>query len=141
MIQTTRVGVERTFDAAHCLPNYDGACARLHGHTYRVRVEVAGVVDPATQMIIDMKVLGAIVDRVLEVYDHQLLNDVAANPTAECLAYSLFHSVTEELESHLASPDPALHPFVATPGPLDPRLYSVTLWETPTSYVVVQAVE
>ena len=31
------IAVEDTFDAAHCLRDYDGTCSRLHGHTYKVR--------------------------------------------------------------------------------------------------------
>ena len=29
-----------TFDAAHYLEDYDGPCARMHGHTYRLEVEL-----------------------------------------------------------------------------------------------------
>lgn len=32
---------EFTFDAAHSIKDYDGPCGRLHGHTYRVRMEAA----------------------------------------------------------------------------------------------------
>src|SRR3972149_2997375 len=33
---------EMTFDAAHRLSGYSGKCHRLHGHTYRVIVEIRG---------------------------------------------------------------------------------------------------
>ena len=33
------IAIEDTFDAAHCLRDYDGACSRLHGHTYHVRAD------------------------------------------------------------------------------------------------------
>ena len=34
--------VEKTFDSAHYLEHYDGDCARMHGHTYKVQICVAG---------------------------------------------------------------------------------------------------
>jgi 6-pyruvoyl-tetrahydropterin synthase len=30
------LGVTLKFDAAHFLPGYNGACSRMHGHTWRV---------------------------------------------------------------------------------------------------------
>ena len=38
---------EFTFDAAHSLPNSDGPCRRLHGHTYRAVVFARGQKDRA----------------------------------------------------------------------------------------------
>ena len=40
----TTVFVEDSFDAAHWLPNVPEGhkCGRMHGHTYRVRLEVSG---------------------------------------------------------------------------------------------------
>ena len=31
-----------SFSAAHALRDYDGPCARTHGHNYRVEVELTG---------------------------------------------------------------------------------------------------
>lgn len=33
---------EVTFDCCHMLSDYAGACANLHGHTYRLQIELAG---------------------------------------------------------------------------------------------------
>ena len=35
---TWKLHTEFTFDASHSIEGYDGKCARLHGHTYRVRM-------------------------------------------------------------------------------------------------------
>ena len=32
---------EMLFDAAHRLSNYEGKCKRIHGHTYRVIIEIS----------------------------------------------------------------------------------------------------
>ena len=44
-----------TFEAAHRLPNVppEHKCARLHGHSFRVRVTVTGPVDPRLVWVID----------------------------------------------------------------------------------------
>ncbi len=46
---------EFTFEAAHRLPNVPAGhkCARLHGHSYRVEVHVAGPVGAATGWVMD----------------------------------------------------------------------------------------
>lgn len=36
---------EFEFDAAHYLPEYNGKCERLHGHTYKLVVKVQGTPD------------------------------------------------------------------------------------------------
>lgn len=68
-----------TFDCAHQLPNHDGKCANLHGHTYKVVVSVAGRVlqkpgDPKEGMVVDFGVIKAIYKSLIEnVCDHALL--------------------------------------------------------------------
>jgi 6-pyruvoyltetrahydropterin/6-carboxytetrahydropterin synthase len=34
-----KLSTEFTFDSAHFIRDYDGPCAQMHGHTYKVRVE------------------------------------------------------------------------------------------------------
>ncbi len=78
------------FEAAHVLPFHPGKCARLHGHSYRFEVAVAGALHasgPATGMVVDFDDLTAIVrPLVVDRLDHSSLNDLIANPTAEEIA-------------------------------------------------------
>lgn len=37
-----RVSKEFSFDMAHILDGHDGKCRNLHGHTYKLQVEVSG---------------------------------------------------------------------------------------------------
>lgn len=71
------------FDSAHQLEDYDGNCANLHGHTYKLEVAVKG--EPGEDgMIIDFRELSNIVKKqVISRLDHNYLNDVIDNPTAE----------------------------------------------------------
>jgi 6-pyruvoyltetrahydropterin/6-carboxytetrahydropterin synthase len=73
------------FDAAHYLPHYKGKCEKLHGHTYRLEVVIEGNVKK-DGMVVDFAKMKEIVEsRVIEKLDHQSLNDLFENPTAECI--------------------------------------------------------
>lgn len=105
---------EFTFDAAHHLPNVPAGhqCARMHGHTYRIEIELTGPNDPEMGWVrdfADVKVAWRPLDK--EVFDHRVLNDTLENPTAENLALFIFDSLLDAL----------------------PELSRVTVWETPTS--------
>ena len=75
------------FDAAHLLPDYDGKCKNLHGHSWRLDVEVEGMAGAAVypSMVLDFGDLKKIVNTaVIDKLDHQYINDVLPGPpTAE----------------------------------------------------------
>ncbi|QSB14101.1 6-carboxytetrahydropterin synthase QueD [Natronosporangium hydrolyticum] len=81
---------EFTFEAAHRLPNVpeDHRCARLHGHSFRVELHVAGEVDPATGWVMDFADIKKAFAPCQEKLDHHYLNEVPGleNPTSENLA-------------------------------------------------------
>jgi 6-pyruvoyltetrahydropterin/6-carboxytetrahydropterin synthase len=77
------------FDAAHYLPSVEDGhkCKRLHGHTYRVEVGCAGVIDKRG-MVLDYAEMAAAWKPIEAQLDHYCLNDIAGleNPTTEVLA-------------------------------------------------------
>ncbi len=81
---------EFSFDAAHRLPNVPPGhkCARLHGHTFHIRVHVEGAVQEPTGWVMDFADIGQAVRPLLEQLDHYYLNDIPEleNPTSEHLA-------------------------------------------------------
>ncbi|HHN74879.1 MAG TPA: 6-carboxytetrahydropterin synthase QueD [Acidobacteria bacterium] len=86
------------FEASHQLPRHPGKCRRLHGHSYRLVVEVEGEIDPVQGMVIDFFDLDAIVERrVLERLDHHHLNDLIENPTAEWIAVWIYRQLKGEV--------------------------------------------
>ncbi len=118
---------EFTFDSAHYLPGYDGACSNTHGHTYKLQVTVQRELGGSTiqqgssaGMVADFKVLKEFIQReVIARFDHQLINKVVTyRPTAENMAVDIFNCVNAELQESL-------------------KCVSIKLWETPTSYVEV----
>ena len=72
-----------TFDAAHYLPNYDGKCRNMHGHTWSGELEVSGEVDETSGMVIDFALLKEFLEGIKGNFDHTLINDIIPNPTAE----------------------------------------------------------
>ena len=81
---------EFTFEAAHRLPAAPEGhkCRRLHGHSFRVTLHVAGPVDARLGWIMDFADLKAAFRPVLERLNHSCLNDIDGleNPTCENLA-------------------------------------------------------
>ena len=78
------------FEAAHRLPGVPEThrCSRLHGHSYRVEVQLEGAVDPHTGFVVDFFDLEKAFAGIVGTLDHRCLNDVAGleNPTAENIA-------------------------------------------------------
>ena len=89
------------FEAAHRLPRVPlgHKCARLHGHSFRFRVSVAGEVDEATGWLVDFAVIQDLVEPFRRELDHQYLNDLAGleNPTSEILARWLWQRLAPAL--------------------------------------------
>jgi len=81
---------EFRFEAAHRLPHVSAhhKCARLHGHSFRVEIAVAGPVDEKTGWFVDFQKLYDAWKPLHEQLDHRYLNEVSGleNPTSELLA-------------------------------------------------------
>lgn len=84
-----RIFIEDSFDAAHWLPNVppDHKCHNLHGHTYRIRMEIGGEVDAEMGWVIDYAEVKMAWDSVKVQLDHHCLNaiDGLRNSTCENL--------------------------------------------------------
>lgn len=122
-----------TFDAAHRLPHYDGPCANMHGHTWRVEVTLSSDLiigqGPKRGMVVDFKDIKRLVGPLIDSIDHQVLNDVEGligNPTAEVIAAWLFRSISAMLRAD-------------SPAPVAPKLHAVKVWESADSCCEVTA--
>jgi len=97
-----------------------GNCAKLHGHTYRLQVTLAGKPD-ATGMILHFDELKRIVrGELLDRYDHAYLNDLdeyrQSVPTAENMVEHMFATLDKALQSEHY------------------HLQQILLYETPTAW-------
>ncbi|MDH5409529.1 MAG: 6-carboxytetrahydropterin synthase QueD [Gammaproteobacteria bacterium] len=104
------------FSAAHLLRGYEGECSRLHGHNWKVEVEVTATVLNEVGMGVDFKDIKASTREVIGSMDHRNLNDLPPfdkiNPTAENLAAHIFKLLSASLNKE------------------DIRVSAVTIWET-----------
>jgi 6-pyruvoyltetrahydropterin/6-carboxytetrahydropterin synthase len=92
---------EFTFEAAHRLPHVpaDHKCARLHGHSYRIRIHVEGPVAEPAGWVMDFADLTAAFAPLRDQLDHNYLNDIPGldNPTSENLARWIWDRLTPAL--------------------------------------------
>lgn len=95
------VFTEIRFESAHRLPNVAEGhkCARLHGHSYRVQVTVAGALHPELGWVVDFADVRAACEPVREALDHRYLNEVPGleNPTSEVLAAWIWDRLAPDL--------------------------------------------
>lgn len=94
---------EFRFEAAHLLPKVPKGhkCARLHGHSFKIDVAIAGTVDPETGWFIDYDVVDGAWRPLYDVLDHHYLNEIPGleNPTSEHLARWLWERLLPVLPS------------------------------------------
>ena len=92
---------EFTFEAAHLLPNVpeDHKCGRLHGHSFRVGLTIAGDVDSHLGWVMDFADVKAAFKPILERLDHYYLNDIEGldNPTSENVAIWIWDQLKPKL--------------------------------------------
>ncbi|MDX2147708.1 MAG: 6-carboxytetrahydropterin synthase QueD [Planctomycetota bacterium] len=102
------------FEAAHRLDHLppEHQCARLHGHSYRLRVFIRGPINPATGFIMDFADVKAAAKPVLDQLDHHFLNEVPG------MGVSTTENIARFIWNRLK---PAL-----------PLLSEIELWETAT---------
>ena len=88
-----RLTKEFSFEAAHLLEGYDGACREIHGHSYRLFVTVRGVPvcdgrNPKLGMVMDFGQLKRIVgEEVVQRLDHAFV--MRRTPAGEAFAEAL----------------------------------------------------
>lgn len=98
---TTRIFKDFSFDSAHFLPNLpkNHKCRRMHGHTFHVRLTVAGSLSDPEGWVIDFANIKKIFKPVLDELDHRILNEIPGleNPTSEILAAWIWNRIIGSL--------------------------------------------
>ena len=92
---------EFRLECAHRLPNVppEHKCARLHGHSFRVRVTVRGELDPTLGWVTDFDTLREAFEPLRLALDHRYLNEIEglSNPTSELLARWIWERLAPRL--------------------------------------------
>ena len=104
------------FASAHTLRDYPGDCSRMHGHNWKVEVEVTATALNEYEMGMDFKTIKTATRELAKTLDHRYLNDIppfdVRNPTAENIAQYFYQHLKDTLNINTA------------------RVSAVTLWET-----------
>ncbi len=104
------------FASAHTLRDYPGDCNRMHGHNWKIEVEVVAEQLDALGMGVDFKVIKNATRSLAKKLDHRYLNDIEpfnkVNPTAENIAAFFYQGLSTTLNNERV------------------RVSSVTMWET-----------
>ena len=79
---------EYRFEAAHSLPRVPPGhkCSRIHGHSYKVELQVSGPVDPQTGWLFDFEARHrrGVGPELHARFDHRNLNDVPGLENSTC---------------------------------------------------------
>ena len=109
------LSIETAISAAHLLRDYEGPCSRIHGHNWKIRVEVSANELDKHGIAIDFLDLKKITWQVVGPFDHNNFNKIPPfdklNPTAENIVKYFY----DEIEKLL---------------PSDILMKSIRLWET-----------
>ena len=112
--------VIKHFSAAHHLRDYEGKCERVHGHNYRVELQLKSPIVDRSGMVADFTVVRQALEKLLQRFDHQDLNEIKPfdrlNPTAENIAKLIWEEMNLKFNTRKV------------------KVSRVTVWETESSY-------
>ncbi len=100
------IAVQAHYDSAHLLRDYEGKCARLHGHRYVVELALRTPEVGTSGMVYDFTDLKRHLEELADRFDHQNLNEIPPfteiESTAENQARYFFDEMKRRLPEHLA---------------------------------------
>jgi 6-pyruvoyltetrahydropterin/6-carboxytetrahydropterin synthase len=113
--------VEDHFASAHQLRGYKGKCENIHGHNWKVVLNVGGEKLNELGLLIDFHDLKAVLKKITGYLDHKNINEIEPfnriNPSSENIA----EYIAIEVQKDISSINNEL------------RVESVTVWESESS--------
>jgi 6-pyruvoyltetrahydropterin/6-carboxytetrahydropterin synthase len=113
------VTVEVSFAAAHQLRGYKGNCENMHGHNWRVQINVMAERLNEIDIALDFRDLKKIAREVIAPLDHTFLNDVfpftEKNPSSENIAKWIYDTMRKKINDDVL------------------RVAAITVWESDTA--------
>lgn len=137
---------EIEFDAAHFLDGYQGKCANIHGHRYRlvVKVKSESLKDsgPDRAMIEDFSFVKAVLKEIHDLFDHKLI--IENNEPGKSLV-SRLADMPQQFEYYFVPYRPTaeemsrdIFNMIKDRGI---KIYEVELFETPTNSCIYRETE
>ena len=93
-----RLRKEYRWEMGHRLPDHDGGCKNLHGHSYRLEIILDGSVGE-NGMVVDFNDISRIVKPMIAELDHAFMVDRADTPVMEFLETQALKTVIVDFPS------------------------------------------
>ena len=126
------ISVTTQFSAAHQIPGYPGACARLHGHNWKVEVTIRATTLDHLGMALDYHQAEMMLSPIISELDHTHLNDHPffsdKTTTSENVAYFIYSRMKQALLDDPQAKERKLH--LATVTVYETDIYRTTYRET-----------
>ncbi|WP_239365357.1 6-carboxytetrahydropterin synthase QueD [Snodgrassella communis] len=136
-----KIAKEFQFDACHMLDGHQGKCHNLHGHTYRLIVEVSSPLQPqgsSKEMVMDFADIKTIINQhIISQLDHAYLYD-ETNNNERRIAALLKQMQRKVFAFPCRTTAEGISRFIFNQLTAYLPVSKITLWETPTSYCEYQ---
>lgn len=138
------ISAEGAFDSAHFLKGYDGKCANLHGHRWRVICEVSSEQLKETGMtrgmVMDFGDIKDALKSLVDAFDHKLVVEKGSlkDHTLEILASEGFEIITTDF---IPTAECFAHHFFHALEAKEIPVSAVTVYETPTNGATYRSCE
>lgn len=136
-----KIAKEFQFDACHMLDGHKGKCHNLHGHTYRLIVEISDQLrlhGSSKEMVMDFADIKTIINQsIISQLDHAYLYD--ASNSNECKIADLLQQMQRKVFAFpCRTTAEGMSRFIFNQLCDKLPVSKITLWETPTSYCEYQ---
>lgn len=126
------ITVTTQFSAAHQIPGYPGACARLHGHNWKIEVTIRALTLDHLGMALDYHQAEQMLFPIISELDHTNLNDhpffSGRTTTSENVAFFIHSRMKQALGNDLQAKNRKLSLMAVTVYETD--IYRTTYRET-----------
>lgn len=134
-----KLKIEHSFDSAHFLHGYEGKCKNIHGHRWKVEVEIED-----EKLIQKGQLRGMLVDfgdikkdtkKILDYYDHALIieKDTLKSKTLECLLDEGFKVIETDFRPTAENFSYFFYKEIEKKGY---KISKVTVYETPNNSAI-----
>jgi 6-pyruvoyltetrahydropterin/6-carboxytetrahydropterin synthase len=96
-----RITVYDYFSSAHQLRGYKGKCEELHGHNWKVEIQIESEELDNLGMLMDFKDVKKLLKEMVDELDHKMLNDLEpfknVNPSSENVSKYIHETISKRL--------------------------------------------
>jgi 6-pyruvoyltetrahydropterin/6-carboxytetrahydropterin synthase len=88
-----KIAKEYYWEMGHRLPKHKGLCRNIHGHSYKMRVEVVGEPNADNSMVLDYYELSQIVEPIISQFNHAFVAEESDKTVVDFMKNNSFKCV------------------------------------------------